>query len=434
MTEHFFVVLADESASNHPCLLFIDTAGNLESNLNLVLQSEASFSAKSIQKTGDGFIITGDHWSLESDYQLVLLRLGSYGERIWKKEYDIQWADQGFNAIQTSDGGFIAVGRTQVTESDNDTKLLVIKTDSSGNSLWNRTYGNFSTSKSYRAFASAVQQTLDDGFIIAGCKFEGYVGEYTWLLKLNASGVLQWSKVYGTVSARSLSVFEAPNGLITSVGRTDLDDLHIFQTNALGTLTQEWLVHYPDVFLDIASADIQPDGQCIAVARENSRDPKPILLAKSSAESTLQVEEISNDLGPLEVLTVRIVEEGEYLVLAESGQNLVLIRLSESISGELCGNMPLPENIFLSQNHPNPFNPTTTIRYELSAGTKVQLVVYDLQGREVARLAEGYRQPGTYEATWDGRGGGGRQLPSGIYIARLTTLQYTKAIKMVLLK
>ncbi|MFC1619784.1 DUF1565 domain-containing protein [Candidatus Neomarinimicrobiota bacterium] len=94
----------------------------------------------------------------------------------------------------------------------------------------------------------------------------------------------------------------------------------------------------------------------------------------------------------------------------------------------------VPNSYSLSQNHPNPFNPTTSISYELPEGAMVQLVVYDLQGREVTRLVEDYREPGICEATWDGRDADGRALPSGIYIAQLAVQGYSKFIKMVLLK
>ncbi|MFC1547195.1 FlgD immunoglobulin-like domain containing protein [Candidatus Neomarinimicrobiota bacterium] len=83
---------------------------------------------------------------------------------------------------------------------------------------------------------------------------------------------------------------------------------------------------------------------------------------------------------------------------------------------------------------PNPFNPTVTIRFDLPEGVMVHLLIYDLQGREITRLADGYRQPGYHESTWDGRDAEGRELSSGIYIAHLVTPGYSKSIKMVLLK
>lgn len=94
----------------------------------------------------------------------------------------------------------------------------------------------------------------------------------------------------------------------------------------------------------------------------------------------------------------------------------------------------LPQTLALHQNYPNPFNPVSTIRYDLPSGSDVSLVVYDILGREVSKLVDGYLEPGYHHVVWDGRTTAGKEVPSGIYIARLTTPEYSKSIKMVLLK
>ncbi|UCD38536.1 MAG: T9SS type A sorting domain-containing protein, partial [Fidelibacterota bacterium] len=89
----------------------------------------------------------------------------------------------------------------------------------------------------------------------------------------------------------------------------------------------------------------------------------------------------------------------------------------------------LPTAFSLESSYPNPFNPSTTIRYQLPRAGEVTLVVYDILGREVAILVDGYTEPGYYEVHWNGR-----RFPSGTYFTRLTTPDYTKSIKMLLLK
>ncbi|UCH61640.1 MAG: cadherin-like domain-containing protein, partial [Fidelibacterota bacterium] len=102
----------------------------------------------------------------------------------------------------------------------------------------------------------------------------------------------------------------------------------------------------------------------------------------------------------------------------------------------------IPQEYALHQNYPNPFNPVSTIRYELPQASEVSLVVYDILGREVTKLVDGYLEQGYHQVQWDGRNSSGRELPSGIYIARLVippvagqkAWGYSKSIKMVLLK
>ena len=94
----------------------------------------------------------------------------------------------------------------------------------------------------------------------------------------------------------------------------------------------------------------------------------------------------------------------------------------------------LPTEFALHPAHPNPFNPTATLRYDLPQASAVRLAVFDLLGREVARLVDQRVEPGYHQLVWNGRTTGGQEAPSGIYIARLVTTGYANSIKMLLLK
>ncbi|MEE9463962.1 MAG: FG-GAP-like repeat-containing protein, partial [Candidatus Neomarinimicrobiota bacterium] len=94
----------------------------------------------------------------------------------------------------------------------------------------------------------------------------------------------------------------------------------------------------------------------------------------------------------------------------------------------------LPKEFALYQNFPNPFNPNTSLRYELPIATDVVLVVYDILGREVIRLVDEPNEAGYHQVIWQGQDRFGRSLASGVYIYRLVTPQYSRARKMLLLK
>lgn len=89
----------------------------------------------------------------------------------------------------------------------------------------------------------------------------------------------------------------------------------------------------------------------------------------------------------------------------------------------------LPQEFSLQQNYPNPFNPVTTIKYSIPAANKVILRVYDAIGREVATLAEGYRQAGYHVEYFDGS-----KLASGVYYYKITAGSFTDIKKMLLVK
>lgn len=88
----------------------------------------------------------------------------------------------------------------------------------------------------------------------------------------------------------------------------------------------------------------------------------------------------------------------------------------------------------LHQNHPNPFNPTTVISYELDRRLDVHMDIYDVQGRLVRRLVDAVREPGLYSIEWDGKNASGRSVSSGIYFYRLQAGGAVQTRKMVLLK
>ena len=89
----------------------------------------------------------------------------------------------------------------------------------------------------------------------------------------------------------------------------------------------------------------------------------------------------------------------------------------------------IPRKFILENNRPNPFNPTTAIKYQLSADSQVELTIYDMKGRKVANLINEHKSAGYHSVTWDASG-----LSSGIYFYRLTAGEFVETKKMVLMK
>ncbi len=139
--------------------------------------------------------------------------------------------------------------------------------------------------------------------------------------------------------------------------------------------------------------------------------------------------------------TAVLSSAGEMLVGLSEGANtrtetgfLVIVLRQQQAALGIEEQAALPVAYALHQNYPNPFNPTTTIRFDLPLATDIHIVVYDLLGREVVRLLNQQLEPGFHELIWNGRDHTGRALPSGIYIVLMATPEYSKSIKMVLLK
>jgi len=93
---------------------------------------------------------------------------------------------------------------------------------------------------------------------------------------------------------------------------------------------------------------------------------------------------------------------------------------------------PLPEKIQLSQNFPNPFNPITTIKFNLPRNAHVTLTVYNILGQTIITLIDGQRPAGTHYLTWDGKDPQGNQVASGIYFCKITAGDFIQIRKMIL--
>ena len=140
---------------------------------------------------------------------------------------------------------------------------------------------------------------------------------------------------------------------------------------------------------------------------------------------------------------------GELLVLSEmpNGDGIELARATAGspgvgeatvvISGSGAPGAEIPRGFQpLGNNHPNPFNPSTTIAYSVPGETvgKVVLAVYDIRGRRVRQLVNSVHAPGQYRVAWEGTDSRGRALPSGVYFCRMSAPGFSAVRKMVLLK
>jgi len=95
----------------------------------------------------------------------------------------------------------------------------------------------------------------------------------------------------------------------------------------------------------------------------------------------------------------------------------------------------MPEKFELSQNFPNPFNPTTTISYSVPEASEVRVGIYNLLGQEIRTLAVGDHQPGFYSTMWDGLDRNGIRVESGVYLYRMSSsVGFGATKKLVLLK
>ncbi len=124
--------------------------------------------------------------------------------------------------------------------------------------------------------------------------------------------------------------------------------------------------------------------------------------------------------------TVKLTVSNGTTTMDKIRMNYIVVNQSTGVQDIPAG---APLIFALYQNFPNPFNPTTRLQYSVARGQEVSIKVYNVLGKEVAKLVNGYKSPGTYEVEFDAS-----KLPSGIYFYRYTTPGFSAVKKMMLLK
>lgn len=107
---------------------------------------------------------------------------------------------------------------------------------------------------------------------------------------------------------------------------------------------------------------------------------------------------------------------------------------AQALPTKIDKNKPMISESYLLQNYPNPFNPKTTISFKTIKRENVELVIFDVLGREIKTLNKKYLSPGKHSYVWDGKNSLGKEVSSGIYFYQVKTNSYIKTNKMVLLR
>lgn len=177
-------------------LLKTDSMGN--EKWNRTFGGGGVDNAVSVQEVSTGgFILTGATNSYGAgDMDVWLIRTDSYGRHIWNRTFGGKYDDIGYYVIETSDGGFAVTGETASIGGGYDismypsANLWLIKTDSQGKEIWNRSFNGPLRDAGY-----CVRETSDKGLIVGGTK-DSFFDSLAWLIKTDFSGMELWNRTY----------------------------------------------------------------------------------------------------------------------------------------------------------------------------------------------------------------------------------------------
>ncbi|MFQ5869426.1 MAG: T9SS type A sorting domain-containing protein [Candidatus Zixiibacteriota bacterium] len=397
--------------------------------------------ARSVQQTSDGgYIIagyTGSFGAGGNDFYLV--KTDSSGDTLWTRTYGGSDHDQGLSVQQTSDGGYVIGGMTE-SFGAGDWDVYLVKTDSSGDTLWTRNYGGSSEDHGY-----SVQQTSDGGYIIAGLTGSFGAGEFdVYLVKTNSSGDILWARVYGgSDSDYGVSVQQTFDGGYIVAGETrsfgaGYDDVYLVRSGPSGDTL--WTRTYGGIDYDHGrSVQQTSDGGYIVAGQTRSfgaGNYNVWLLKTDSSGDTLWTRTYGgsgSDWG----WSVQQTSDGGYIIaggtssFGAGGADVYLIKTV----GEVVAvdgpesEIPVPAFASLSQCYPNPFNASTVIEYGLPQTSEVKLEVHNLLGEKVATLVHEKQEAGYKSITWEAS-----EVSSGVYFYKLTAGDFSESRRMMLVK
>ena len=199
---------------------------------------------RSVQQTGDGgYIIVGYHTNLALNTKVYLIKTDSTGNVQWSRNYGGIGDDEGYSVRPTLDGGYIITGYTTPQGTDNPPDVYLIKTNSGGDTTWTRTFGGSGPDEGYD-----VQPTLDGGYIITGYTALGGTDDPpdVYLLKTDSLGSLLWCETFDgdNDDDKGRGVHQTQDGSYiitgyTTPGSTD-DPPDVFLIKVNGEGVEQW--------------------------------------------------------------------------------------------------------------------------------------------------------------------------------------------------
>jgi len=402
--------------------------------------------------TDGGYVIAG--WTDSSgtgDYDLYLLRTDEEGTMLWTNTYGGPRADVGYSVEETSDGGYIAVGKTNHLGTSD---VYLVKVDSLGNLLWTRMHGG-----SQDEWGRCVQENYHGGFVIAG-----YKDENAFLLVTDANGDTSWTQTYGGPNTDNFfSVQQTYDSGYIAVGATGSFtgpdyDVYVVRTNEYGDTL--WTRTYG------SSAD-HDYGFSICATYNGYIITGFYAWSPMFYTCNLYLLRIDNNGDELWSMTVTYGSEchGESVQLTADGGYVVagwtspyppydcdfLILRTEQDTCYTQEQRNYGVNNLSLRIYPNPFQNETDIRYEIrDVGLEllyISLQIYDAAGRLVrdfrlitsegrgpSSQGNGASDASRNTLSWDGRDDRNLLLHSGVYFVTLRAGDFTATEKLLLIR
>jgi uncharacterized delta-60 repeat protein len=353
---------------------------------------------------GDGQLDTGYSLAIDPDGNAIvagftepnayLVKYSPTGDLLWQDEHVGFSTNDEWRHVETDkDGNIYVLG--EISPPGESNHIWTTKYDPDGNILWEQTYTGTADQSCY---AGGLELMPDGGVVISGLSWDLPSDNNIVTIRYAPDGTKLWQRLENTG-------YVAASGQDVAV---DADD-NIYVTG-YGYNYSYWE--------DIITLGYSPDGDLLWTQIYIGQDYE----SQSDYPHAIEVDEAAN-------VFVAANSWGE------NGNDFTTLRYSpvtSAVDPEVTSDVGA--RLVVHEPWPNPFNPSTTIAYEMPVAGKVQVAIFNTSGRLVRILLDGQREAGFHSLRFDGRDDTGRRLASGIYLVRVAAKGFSAMQKLVLMK
>lgn len=341
--------------------------------------------------------------------RIFVMKLTLSGNPLWYKVYApltgnyTHMKSESRRIIAMPDGGFVITGWTEEPAPASGMNILVFRISSNGAGVWSNTYGLTNvTEQSY-----AIERNLNGSELVLTGFTNKNSTEDILNMKIDGSGNHLWTRVSVNLIGedRGYDVKFAKKMIHATAfywftGQYHKTPVNVLNTYFMKTKINGYILNYPGSCTDTLTL------------------PKVQNILRIDTAAVLT--HALNDLPITPVQTIR-----------KSKTDTVCISTPPSpFTVETDGKGTIqPFKYSLEQNYPNPFNPSTLISYSIAADGNVSVKVYDITGKEVAVIINGFKPAGNYSAEFNAS-----SLPSGVYLYKIKAEGFEQTKKMLLVK
>ncbi len=352
----------------------------------------------------------------------LVIKYNTDGDTLWQRTFSLPGISTGASHVKISEQGFVYLGGNARNNSTSATYFLSLKYDSNGVFQWQNIYTS-------SFFELMLAMTIDNfgNCYLAGEGKDG-VTEGGLTIKYNSSGVQQWVKAFSYGTGGRI------NGIVTDVNGNAYVTGYIANGSVLKFITIKYNTGGDSDWVKIYNGSSNENDEANAIDIDNQSNVyitgRSINTGTSWDYVTIKYDQNGVQKW-LEIYNNNVnAEDVPNKILLNSNSEVYVTGLSRGFIGgsldylTIKYNQPvgiepiaseIPNNYFLYQNFPNPFNPVTNIKFSIPELSNVNITVFDILGRVVEVPVNEQLKPGNFEINIDGT-----NYTSGTYFYRMT--------------